>query len=251
MRSTVFAERAMRLRQLARGHAMWDFLLFMADLAQAQQDRLEGLPGVALPDADALDRAAQRGAPPLDAADWPRDPVWHGVAAPHRRRPARPARRRAPGAGGARREQRRPGAPGRLPAHRRDGGPGPGHRAAGGGGTAGLLDAHGHHADAARRRPRPALRPHRRRDHLPLLRQPAGGQHHAQQRRVARPALPALLAVQPAVAHGAHQVPELPVDQEHRLPVVRTGRCPGRRRPLARRQRRAAGRDLRRLRAAT
>ncbi len=80
VRSTVFAERAMRLRQLARGHAMWDFLLFMAELAQAQQDRLEGFPAVPLPDADALDRAARRGAPPLDAADWPRDPVWHGVA---------------------------------------------------------------------------------------------------------------------------------------------------------------------------
>lgn len=79
-RSSVFAERAMRLRQLAGGHPMGDFLLFMAELAQAQQDRLEGLPGVPLPDADALDRAARLGAPPLPAADWPRDPVWHGVA---------------------------------------------------------------------------------------------------------------------------------------------------------------------------
>jgi len=80
VRSTVFAERAMRLRQLARGHAMWDFLLSMADLAQAQQDRLEGFPSVPLPDADALDRAARQGVPALDAADWPRDPLWHGVA---------------------------------------------------------------------------------------------------------------------------------------------------------------------------
>ncbi len=79
-RGTVFAERAMRLRQLARGHAMWDYLLFMADLAQAQQDRLEGFPSVPLPDADALDRAAKAGLPPLPAVDWPRDPVWHGVA---------------------------------------------------------------------------------------------------------------------------------------------------------------------------
>ncbi|MGD9833011.1 MAG: formate dehydrogenase accessory protein FdhE [Piscinibacter sp.] len=79
-RGTVFAERAMRLRQLARGHAMWDYLLFMADLAQAQQDRLEGFPSVPLPDGDALDRAAKAGLPPLPAVDWPRDPVWHGVA---------------------------------------------------------------------------------------------------------------------------------------------------------------------------
>lgn len=79
-RGTVFAERAMRLRQLARGHAMWDYLLFMANLMQSQQDRLEGFPSVPLPDADALDRAAKLGVPPLAAADWPRDPVWHGVA---------------------------------------------------------------------------------------------------------------------------------------------------------------------------
>ncbi len=79
-RGTLFAQRAMRLRQLASGHPMGDFLRFMAELAQAQQDRLESLPGVPLPDADALDRAAKLGAPPLPAADWPRDPVWHGVA---------------------------------------------------------------------------------------------------------------------------------------------------------------------------
>jgi FdhE protein len=78
-RSTVFAERAMRLRQLARGHAMEDFLGFMADLAQAQQDRLTQFPSVPLPDADALDRAARLGVPPLPAVEWPRDAAWHGV----------------------------------------------------------------------------------------------------------------------------------------------------------------------------
>jgi FdhE protein len=175
VRSTVFAERAMRLRQLARGHAMWDFLLFMADLAQAQQDRLKGLPGVALPDTDALDRAAQRGAPPLDAADWPRDPGLARRGPCHRLRPARRRARRCAGCAGegGRREQRLVRAPGRLPAHRRDGGPGPGHRAVGGGGTAGLLDAHGHHADAAQRRPRQPFGRIDDETRLPLLRQPA------------------------------------------------------------------------------
>ncbi|MBC7994237.1 MAG: formate dehydrogenase accessory protein FdhE, partial [Rhizobacter sp.] len=43
-RGSVFAERAMRLRQLARGHAMEDFLNFMADLAQAQHDQLAHMP---------------------------------------------------------------------------------------------------------------------------------------------------------------------------------------------------------------
>jgi FdhE protein len=78
-RTTLFAERAMRLRQLARGHAMGDFLSFMADLAQAQQARLNQPPSLPVPDAAALDRAAREGVPPLPATDWPRDAAWHGV----------------------------------------------------------------------------------------------------------------------------------------------------------------------------
>ena len=76
---TLFAERAMRLRQLARGHAMEDFLNFMADLAQAQHDQLARMPSVPLPDADALDRAARLGVPPLPASEWPRHAVWQVV----------------------------------------------------------------------------------------------------------------------------------------------------------------------------
>jgi FdhE protein len=78
-RGTVFAERAMRLRQLASGHSMGDFLIFMADLAQAQQRQLSAMPSLPLPDAGALDRAARAGVPPLPATDWPRDPAWHDV----------------------------------------------------------------------------------------------------------------------------------------------------------------------------
>lgn len=79
-RTTVFAERAMRLRQLSRGHAMGDFLGFMAELAQGQQAQLERMSPVPLPDASAIDLAARQGVPPLPAADWPRDPAWYGVA---------------------------------------------------------------------------------------------------------------------------------------------------------------------------
>lgn len=75
-RKTVFAERRMRLAQLARGHAMGDFLAFAAELAAAQQQVLNGFPSVPLPDGDALDRAAQAGVPPLPAVDWPRDAAW-------------------------------------------------------------------------------------------------------------------------------------------------------------------------------
>jgi FdhE protein len=81
-RSSVFAERAMRLRQLAPGHAMADFLLFMADVALAQQQQLTALGSSGLlpgPDAAALDQAARRGLPPIPAADSPRDTAWQGV----------------------------------------------------------------------------------------------------------------------------------------------------------------------------
>lgn len=81
-RGTFFAERAMRLRQLANGHAMGDFLQFMARLAQAQQASLARLgrtQGVAVPDAAAIDRASRAGRPPLSAADGPRDRAWQGV----------------------------------------------------------------------------------------------------------------------------------------------------------------------------
>lgn len=79
-RGTLFAERAMRLRQLAQGHAMGDFLAFIGQLALAQQQALASFPSVPIPDAKALDEAARRGLPPLAASEWPRDPAWHGVA---------------------------------------------------------------------------------------------------------------------------------------------------------------------------
>lgn len=75
-RSTLFAEREMRLRQLAHAHPMREFLLFTAGVANAQQALLQKHPAVVLPDAAALDRAAQAGVPPLPAIDWPRDAAW-------------------------------------------------------------------------------------------------------------------------------------------------------------------------------
>jgi FdhE protein len=78
-RATLFAERALRLRQLAAGHAMRDFLLFTADLADAQHAVLQAAPALALPDEAQLADAARAGLPPLPALAWPRDPAWHGV----------------------------------------------------------------------------------------------------------------------------------------------------------------------------
>lgn len=79
VRELVFAEREMRLRQLAAGHAMGDFLRFMAELAKAQHQQLASFGSVPLPDESALSRATREGRPPLPATDWPRDPAWHGV----------------------------------------------------------------------------------------------------------------------------------------------------------------------------
>jgi FdhE protein len=73
---TLFAERGLRLRRLAAGHAMRDYLMFIAELAQAQHDLLASLGPVALPDAQELRDAALQGLPPLPATLWPRDPAW-------------------------------------------------------------------------------------------------------------------------------------------------------------------------------
>lgn len=76
-RATVFAERAMRLRQLAaRGHPMQEFLQFMAEVALVQQQLLARHPAVPLPTQQQLDAAARAGVAPLAPADWPRDEVW-------------------------------------------------------------------------------------------------------------------------------------------------------------------------------
>lgn len=78
-RESVFAEREMRLRQLVRGHAMEDYLGFLARIAHQQQSLLKTFPSVPLPDAQAADRAARAGLPLIPAADWPRDPAWRQV----------------------------------------------------------------------------------------------------------------------------------------------------------------------------
>jgi FdhE protein len=77
-RATVFAEREMRLRQLATRHPMGDFLQFIAELAHAQHESLLSYPAVALPDAAAIEQASQLGVPPLPADGWKRDPLWRG-----------------------------------------------------------------------------------------------------------------------------------------------------------------------------
>ena len=72
----LFAERAVRLRQLAEGHAMRDYLLFVAELAQAQHERFKRADAMRLPDEVLINGAMVGGLPPLDVATFPRDAVW-------------------------------------------------------------------------------------------------------------------------------------------------------------------------------
>lgn len=77
-----FARRARRLRQLAVGHSLGDYLAFAAALTEAQQDQFDRLPSVAMPDADWLARCREHHMPPLAPAGWPRDPMWRSVVKP-------------------------------------------------------------------------------------------------------------------------------------------------------------------------
>jgi len=72
----VFAERALRLRQLAPGHAMADYLFFAAELAQAQHELFSRKRELSLPEQAQIEAAAKAGLPLLPAASWARDPVW-------------------------------------------------------------------------------------------------------------------------------------------------------------------------------
>lgn len=73
-----YAQRAARLRQLAEGHAMADYLSFAANVAVAQQRVLDEQP---LPAACINDLAARlgRAQPPLAYHDYPRDPYWQAL----------------------------------------------------------------------------------------------------------------------------------------------------------------------------
>src|SRR5262245_9522584 len=72
-RAAVFADRRTRLEQLAPGHAMQDYLGFIANVARAQDLALADMPAVALPSADQLAQAREHGMPPLNPHSIRRD----------------------------------------------------------------------------------------------------------------------------------------------------------------------------------
>lgn len=76
-----YAARAARLSVLAQGHAMSDYLLWAADLAQAQQAVAQALPLDAA-SRSAVAQAVAGGAgtqAPLHSAHWPRSAHWHAL----------------------------------------------------------------------------------------------------------------------------------------------------------------------------
>ncbi len=69
------------MRQLAEGHVMKDYLLLMAELADAQHAALAVFTEVSLPTEAALNLYREHGMPPLSVQSWPRDPIWQGALA--------------------------------------------------------------------------------------------------------------------------------------------------------------------------
>ena len=71
-----FAATAARLKALSDGHAMADWLRFMAGLAQAQHDAVAMLGPLAAPDPALVSQAVEARMPPLAADGHRRDPLW-------------------------------------------------------------------------------------------------------------------------------------------------------------------------------
>jgi FdhE protein len=74
--AVVFAHRTERLRSLAQGGSMEDFLSFMATLARAQSSALAALAVEAT-----LDTFPRQGMPPLDRRAWLPEPSWQRALA--------------------------------------------------------------------------------------------------------------------------------------------------------------------------
>jgi FdhE protein len=74
--ASLFSDRAARLRRLAPGHALEDYLSFIAKVADAQQQALNDVSGVGVPTPAQLQQAHEHGMPPLNAQHFQRDRLW-------------------------------------------------------------------------------------------------------------------------------------------------------------------------------
>ncbi|MDQ6685946.1 MAG: formate dehydrogenase accessory protein FdhE [Pseudomonadota bacterium] len=75
-RALVFGEREMRLRQLSPGHAMGDYLGFVAEIARVQGELLAEPIEALLPSFGEVEAASRGGLPLLPAAGSARDASW-------------------------------------------------------------------------------------------------------------------------------------------------------------------------------
>ena len=75
--SRTFTRRAARLRQLAQGHPLADYLHFLAAIAEEQQAALDRFPAVPVPDDRHTALCREHGLPPLAFSSWPRATAWH------------------------------------------------------------------------------------------------------------------------------------------------------------------------------
>ena len=71
-----FQARATRLSALAEGHALADYLRFLAALARAQHEAMSVFREVPLPGPEEIERCREHGMPTLGAMGWKRDPAW-------------------------------------------------------------------------------------------------------------------------------------------------------------------------------
>ncbi|MEA5114894.1 MAG: formate dehydrogenase accessory protein FdhE [Geobacteraceae bacterium] len=78
---TLFAARAKRFRFLSSGHSLGDYLAFLADLAEAQQEALNRFSPPPLPGPREQAFCRGHGMPPLDALTLPRSPAWREALA--------------------------------------------------------------------------------------------------------------------------------------------------------------------------
>jgi FdhE protein len=74
-RATVFARRAMRLRQLGVSASVGDYLRFLAVLVDAQHAALADL-SVSIPTPAHIKMSTEHGMPPIQPAAWPRTDAW-------------------------------------------------------------------------------------------------------------------------------------------------------------------------------
>jgi FdhE protein len=73
---SAFIDRAARLRALAPGHSMGDYLELIAKVADVQDWALRNLPAFALPRTEEVEQCREHGMPPLNAQTLHRDANW-------------------------------------------------------------------------------------------------------------------------------------------------------------------------------